>query len=129
MGGIFEADADNISKAAELIKSGKLVAFPTETVYGLGASVYDAKAVAGIFAAKGRPAFNPLISLLPSRTNWPVMLRLMSGRCFWRGKFWPGPLTFVLPRKDENPALDLVCAGLRRLRYVARDIRRRWTYP
>ena len=62
MGGIFEADADNISKAAELIKSGKLVAFPTETVYGLGASVYDAKAVAGIFAAKGRPAFNPLIS-------------------------------------------------------------------
>lgn len=53
MGGIFEADADNISKAAELIKSGKLVAFPTETVYGLGASVYDAKAVAGILPPRG----------------------------------------------------------------------------
>ena len=62
MSGIFKADEDNISRAAELIKAGGLVAFPTETVYGLGANVYDAHAVAGIFAAKGRPTFNPLIS-------------------------------------------------------------------
>lgn len=62
MSNIYKANAANIKKAAELIRSGGLVAFPTETVYGLGASVYDARAVAGIFAAKGRPAFNPLIS-------------------------------------------------------------------
>ena len=62
MSGIFEANEENIIRAAALIKSGKLVAFPTETVYGLGANVYDAHAVAGIFAAKGRPTFNPLIS-------------------------------------------------------------------
>ena len=113
MGGIFEADADNISKAAELIKSGKLVAFPTETVYGLGASVYDAKAVAGIFAAKGRPAFNPLISHIAEPDELAGYAAADQRALFLARKFWPGPLTFVLPRKDENPALDLVCAGLK----------------
>ena len=113
MGGIFEADADNISKAAELIKSGKLVAFPTETVYGLGASVYDAKAVAGIFAAKGRPAFNPLISHIAEPDELAGYAAADERALFLARKFWPGPLTFVLPRKDENPALDLVCAGLK----------------
>ena len=123
MGGIFEADADNISKAAELIKSGKLVAFPTETVYGLGASVYDAKAVAGIFAAKGRPAFNPLISHIAEPDELAGYAAADERALFLARKFWPGPLTFVLPRKDENPALDLVCAGLKT---ITRDIRRRW---
>ena len=59
---IYQNTPENISRAASVIKSGGLVAFPTETVYGLGADVYNAKAVASIFAAKGRPAFNPLIS-------------------------------------------------------------------
>ena len=59
---IYKANNGNIQKAAEIIKNGGLVAFPTETVYGLGANVYNAKAVASIFEAKGRPAFNPLIS-------------------------------------------------------------------
>ena len=62
MSNVFKATQANIQKAAEIIRNGGLVAFPTETVYGLGANVYDSKAVAGIYAAKGRPAFNPLIS-------------------------------------------------------------------
>ncbi len=110
---ILAADDYNISEAAELIKSGGLVAFPTETVYGLGANVFDAKAVAGIFAAKGRPAFNPLISHIAEPGALADYAIADERALFLAQKFWPGPLTFVLPRKDENPALDLVCAGLK----------------
>ena len=113
MSGIFEANEENIIRAAALIKSGKLVAFPTETVYGLGASVYDAHAVAGIFAAKGRPTFNPLISHIADPEELAGYAEADSRALFLAQKFWPGPLTFVLRRKDENPALDLVCAGLK----------------
>jgi L-threonylcarbamoyladenylate synthase len=114
---IFNADDINIAKASEFIKGGKLVAFPTETVYGLGANAFDAKAVAGIFEAKGRPSFNPLISHIAE----PDMIReyaLVDERVmFLAKKFWPGPLTFVLNRKDDNPALDLVCAGLKTMTF------------
>ena len=114
---IFSADDINIAKGAELIKGGKLVAFPTETVYGLGANAFNAKAVASIFEAKGRPSFNPLISHIAE----PDMIRdfaLVDERVmFLAKKFWPGPLTFVLKRKEDNPALDLVCAGLSSLRF------------
>lgn len=113
MSGIFEANEENILRAAALIKSGKLVAFPTETVYGLGANVYDAHAVAGIFAAKGRPTFNPLISHIADPEELAGYAEADSRALFLAQKFWPGPLTFVLKRKDENPALDLVCAGLK----------------
>ena len=113
MSGIFEANEENIIRAAALIKSGKLVAFPTETVYGLGANVYDAHAVAGIFAAKGRPTFNPLISHIADPEELAGYAEVDSRALFLAQKFWPGPLTFVLRRKDENPALDLVCAGLK----------------
>ena len=113
MSGIFEANEENIIQAAALIKSGKLVAFPTETVYGLGANVYDAHAVAGIFAAKGRPTFNPLISHIADPEELADYAEADSRALFLAQKFWPGPLTFVLRRKDENPALDLVCAGLK----------------
>ena len=113
MSGIFEANEENIIQAAALIKSGKLVAFPTETVYGLGANVYDAHAVAGIFAAKGRPTFNPLISHIADPDELAGYAEADSRALFLAQKFWPGPLTFVLRRKDENPALDLVCAGLK----------------
>ena len=62
MNNIYTDTPDNLKKAADTIKNGGLVAFPTDTVYGLGANVYNADAVAGIFAAKGRPSFDPLIS-------------------------------------------------------------------
>lgn len=112
MAGIFKADASHICKAAEIIKTGGLVAFPTETVYGLGASIYDAKAVAHIFAAKGRPAFNPLISHIANPEELTDYAVADTRALFLAKTFWPGPLTFVLPRKEENPAMDLVCAGL-----------------
>ncbi len=113
MNNIFEINDENISKAADVIKNGGLVAFPTETVYGLGANVYDSKAVANIYAAKGRPAFNPLISHI-AEIDFLKTYAVADERALALAKhFWPGPLTFVLKRIDENPALDLACAGLR----------------
>lgn len=112
MSGIFKVDDDNIKRAAGVIKSGGLVAFPTETVYGLGANVYDRHAVASIFEAKGRPSFNPLISHLGFKEELSEYAAADSRALYLAEKFWPGPLTFVLPRIDDNPALDLVCAGL-----------------
>lgn len=113
MSGIYQANEDNIRRAAEVIKSGGLVAFPTETVYGLGANAYDALAVAGIFEAKGRPHFNPLISHISRKEELLDYAAADERALFLAQKFWPGPLTFVLKRKEENPALDLVCAGLK----------------
>lgn len=110
---IFANTDINIAKAAEVIKNGGLVAFPTETVYGLGANVYDAHAVASIFAAKGRPSFNPLISHIAEKDFLEEYACVDERVKALADKFWPGPLTFVLNRKDENPALDLACAGLR----------------
>jgi L-threonylcarbamoyladenylate synthase len=110
---IFKNTPENISYAASVIKSGGLVAFPTETVYGLGANVYNAKAVASIFAAKGRPAFNPLISHIAEKDFLKEYAAVDSRVLALAEKFWPGPLTFVLKRIDENPALDLACAGLK----------------
>ena len=109
---IYEYNPQSLQKAAETIKNGGLVAFPTETVYGLGANVYNSQAVANIFAAKGRPAFNPLISHIADLDFLPEYA-LTDSRVMELAKhFWPGPLTFVLRRKDENHALDLACAGL-----------------
>ncbi len=113
MSGIFTADEKHIVAAAEVIKNGGLVAFPTETVYGLGADAYNAHAVAAIFEAKGRPTFNPLISHIAHPEELQNYAVADSRALFLAEKFWPGPLTFVLPRKDTNPALDLVCAGLK----------------
>lgn len=112
---ILKATNTNISKAAEIIKKGGLVAFPTETVYGLGANVYIPKAVASIFEAKGRPRFNPLISHIAD-IDFLKDYALTDERVMALARnFWPGPLTFVLKRMDENPALDLACAGLKTL--------------
>jgi L-threonylcarbamoyladenylate synthase len=98
--------------AAGLLAAGELVAFPTETVYGLGADARSDRAVAGIFAAKGRPAFNPLIvhvADLPAAEGIaempPAARRLAEA-------FWPGPLTLVLPRRAAARLSDLVSAGL-----------------
>jgi len=106
-----EIRAEDLRKAGELIRSGKLVAFPTETVYGLGANALDPAAVARIFEAKGRPHTNPLIvhvsSIQMARTlvsAWPDQAQLLAEN------FWPGPLTMVLPKLDIVP--DVVTAGL-----------------
>lgn len=103
--------ADVMARAGELIRAGRLVAFPTETVYGLGANALDAQAVARIFEAKGRPANNPLIvhvtSINAARslvTDWPTAAAELAQR------FWPGPLTLVLPKRSNIP--DIVTAGL-----------------
>ena len=98
--------------AASAIKSGELVAFPTETVYGLGADAYNAAAVAAIFAAKERPSFDPLISHIADPDFLPQYARTDSRVLSLARKFWPGPLTFVLERSDHNPSLDLACSGL-----------------
>ncbi|MBN2390480.1 MAG: threonylcarbamoyl-AMP synthase [Anaerolineae bacterium] len=93
-----------IRQAAAVLRSGGLVAFPTETVYGLGANALDAEAVQGIFAAKGRPAYDPLIvhlagteSLLDVVAEIPPLVETLATR------FWPGPLTLVLPRGSRIP--------------------------
>jgi len=109
---LITATSDTVLKGAALIRAGRLVAFPTETVYGLGASAYEASAVARIFEAKNRPTFNPLISHIAdidflNGYAWTDERVLALAK-----RFWPGPLTFVLKRKDMSPALDLACAGL-----------------
>jgi L-threonylcarbamoyladenylate synthase len=103
--------ADAIRQAAEVIRQGGLVAFPTETVYGLGANALDDAAVRRIFAAKGRPDWNPLIVHVPDAdavhqvaAAWPPLARQAAAA------FWPGPLTLVVPRRPEVP--DVVTAGL-----------------
>jgi len=100
-----------VSRAAALIRSGRLVAFPTETVYGLGANALDAEAVERIFAAKGRPRASPLIVHVDSiemarslAAEWPPSAETLARR------YWPGPLTLVLPKRDMIP--DIVTAGL-----------------
>lgn len=115
MSNIYQNTPQNMQKAAEVIKNGGLVAFPTETVYGLGANVYNAKAVAAIFAAKQRPRFDPLISHI-AEVEFLKEYAAVDARVFALAKrFWPGPLTFVLKRIEENPSIDLACSGLRTL--------------
>ena len=93
-----------IGKAARIIKAGGLVAFPTETVYGLGANALDPEAVAKIFAAKGRPQDNPLI-LHVSTTGQAYQLVEMNDAALRLARvFWPGPLTLVLPARDIIPS-------------------------
>lgn len=115
MNNIYKYSPENMKKAADTIKNGGLVAFPTETVYGLGANVYDSRAVSNIFAAKQRPYFDPLISHI-AETDFLKEYAATDERVFALAKrFWPGPLTFVLNRIEENPSLDLACSGLKTL--------------
>lgn len=102
--------AQAIARAAEIIRSGGLIAFPTETVYGIGARALDPAAVARIFVAKGRPAGNPVIVHVASLgdaknlvASWPDLAEALVT------KFWPGPLTLVLPKGPAVP--DIVTAG------------------
>lgn len=107
-----QASEAAIAEAAEFLKAGKLVALPTETVYGLGANALDGVAVAKIFAAKGRPQFNPLIVHVPDVSSAERYVVINDTAQRVAGKFWPGPLTMVLPRKPESGISDLCSAGL-----------------
>jgi L-threonylcarbamoyladenylate synthase len=101
-----------VALAAELIRAGGLVAFPTETVYGLGANARDGEAVARIFEAKGRPRFNPLIVHLTEPEEAERLAILNEDARRLAAAFWPGPLTLVLPRKADAGLSELVSAGL-----------------
>ena len=92
-----------IAHAARLLRDGKLVAFPTETVYGLGADAQNGKAVAGIFAAKGRPRFNPLIVHVRDMAEAERHAIFSETALRLAEAFWPGALTLVLPRRPGTP--------------------------
>jgi L-threonylcarbamoyladenylate synthase len=99
-----------IARAAERLRAGRLVAFPTETVYGLGANALDPTAVRSVFTAKGRPASNPLIVHVTDTTQTPNVAALWPETAQrLAAKFWPGPLTIVVPKKNGLP--DEVTAG------------------
>lgn len=105
-------NSTEINAAAEALKSGRLVAFPTETVYGLGADATSDQAVAKLFAAKGRPSFNPLISHVHS-AEAAFALGVFSAEAKELAQaFWPGPLTVVVPRAKGCPVSLLASAGL-----------------
>ena len=109
---VLAPDADGIARAAELLRGGSLVAFPTETVYGLGADATNDRAVAEIYQAKGRPSFNPLIVHLPDLSSISEYAVLTPQARALAVAFWPGPLTLVLPLSDTSPISKLVTAGL-----------------
>lgn len=109
---ILVATPENMAKAAELLRTGDLVAFPTETVYGLGANATDGKAIAKIYEAKGRPSFNPLISHGASLDMLRGEAEFDDRALSLADKFWPGPLTMILPRSKTGKISDLACAGL-----------------
>ena len=97
-------DATSIATAAALLKAGRLVALPTETVYGLGANALDASAAASIYAAKGRPSFNPLIvHVLDMEHARPLCAEIPDVASRLAAAFWPGPLTLVVPRSPLVP--------------------------
>jgi L-threonylcarbamoyladenylate synthase len=110
--GMVQASAEAIRDAAAALRNGALVAFPTETVYGLGANAADSRAVAAIFQAKGRPRFNPLIVHVATREAAAALGHLTEAGTRLAEAFWPGPLTLVLQKRDGCPVADLATAGL-----------------
>lgn len=103
-------DPEDVARAAALLRGGGLVAFPTETVYGLGGHALDARAVAAIFVAKGRPAWDPLIVHVPSLAEVAEVADITEERVQrLAAMFWPGPMTLLLPRTAAVP--DAVTAG------------------
>lgn len=105
-------DGRGLAEAAAILREGGLVAFPTETVYGLGADAGNGRAVAGIYAAKGRPSFNPLIVHLPGAEEVDRLAEVPERARDLMAAFWPGPLTLVLPLREGAPLSPLVTAGL-----------------
>ncbi|MBF0269710.1 MAG: threonylcarbamoyl-AMP synthase [Alphaproteobacteria bacterium] len=109
---LLPATPENLAEAVAVLREGGLVAFPTETVYGLGADASNDQAVARIFAAKGRPSFNPLISHVADIESAERIACFDDRSRKLAQRFWPGPLTLVLPRKPEGRVSLLATAGL-----------------
>jgi len=132
---ILPAGEAAVAAAARSLSQGGLVAFPTETVYGLGADATNAAAIARLYQAKGRPAFNPLIAHVGDLAAARQIARFDAPALALAEAFWPGPLTLVLPKADGCAVADLATAGLDTVAIripahpVARDILRRFGRP
>ncbi|WP_298470741.1 L-threonylcarbamoyladenylate synthase [uncultured Erythrobacter sp.] len=109
---VVQADAEGIARAARILKEGGLVAVPTETVYGLAARADSAEAVAKIYAAKGRPDFNPLIVHVRDLKHAQKLAQFDDRARDLAERFWPGPLTLVLPLREDADVAGAVTAGL-----------------
>ena len=109
---IKTATPDAIAEAAACLRAGGLVAFPTETVYGLGANALDGRAAARVFEAKGRPAINPLIVHVPGMEEAARLASFAAAARAAAACFWPGPLTLIAPRLPGCPVSELCSAGL-----------------
>jgi len=109
---VLTVGRDTIAVAARVLDDGGLVAFPTETVYGLGADATNGEAVARLYAAKGRPRFNPLIAHVSDVQAALRLSRFSKDATLLTGMLWPGPLTLVLPKAEGCPVAELATAGL-----------------
>jgi L-threonylcarbamoyladenylate synthase len=132
---ILKASPEAAAAAAQSLAAGGLVAFPTETVYGLGADATNGQAVARLYEAKGRPAFNPLIAHVSDAASAHRLAVFNRDAQTLAAAFWPGPLTLVLPRAASCPVSELATAGLDTIAIrvpdhaVARDILRAFGGP
>jgi L-threonylcarbamoyladenylate synthase len=109
---VLPAGAEAVEQAARMLAAGGLVAFPTETVYGLGADATDSCAIARLYEAKGRPAFNPLIAHVVDREAAQALASFDADAARLAQAFWPGPLTLVLPKSAGCAVAELATAGL-----------------
>ncbi|MFC3713084.1 L-threonylcarbamoyladenylate synthase [Sphingoaurantiacus capsulatus] len=109
---VLAADAAGIAQAVATLRAGEVVALPTETVYGLAADATDAQAVARIYAAKGRPSFNPLIVHVTGLSLAQELVEVPPAALDLMARFWPGPLTLVLPLRPDATIAKIVTAGL-----------------
>lgn len=112
MARLIAPTAQSLAEAAHALRAGELVVFPTETVYGLGANARDGVAVAKIFAAKGRPSFNPVIVHAADAEAALALVTADKRARMLADQFWPGPLTMILPRRADCGISDLCAAGL-----------------
>src|SRR5262249_12092586 len=108
---LIEAGRRAVERAARTLAAGGLVAFPTETVYGLGADATSGETVARLYEAKGRPSFNPLIAHVPDIAAARSLARVDAAAQRLATAFWPGPLTLVLPKTAGCPVAELATAG------------------
>ena len=109
---VMKANAEAIAAAARCLAAGGLVAFPTETVYGLGADAGNGEVIARLYAAKGRPRFNPLIAHVADVAAARRLARFEAAAERLAAAFWPGPLTLVLPKRPDGGIAELALAGL-----------------
>ena len=109
---VIAASGAAVERAARVLAAGGLVAFPTETVYGLGADATNGEAVARLYDAKGRPTFNPLIAHVADAAAARALARFDGAAARLAEAFWPGPLTLVLPKRPDCPVAELATAGL-----------------